>query len=811
MRTLWNDLRYGLRMLAANPGFTAVAILSLAIGIGATTSMFSLADAMLLRPLPVEHPAGVVHVLSTSASVRAGGISYPDYIDFRDQSKTFRGLVASNQIPIGLNTDPRSPAQLRLGLAVTTNYFDVLGIRLSLGRTFRPDEDRQPVVVLSHSLWESQFGQDASVIGRTVRLSKIDFIVIGVAPQSFPGLERYIHESMYVPLGIVPRLSPDGKNPLQARDRISLAVYGRLEPGRGVAEAQAELQGIARNLERSYPATNRSRSVLVMPEVQARIQTDPTDAIQTAIVLTLSGLVLLIACANVASLLLSRARARSREIAIRLAIGAGHGRLLRQWLTESLLLALLGGGAGLVLALTSIDFFSSLRLPTDLPAWLVARLDIRVLLFCAAASILSGLIFGLAPAVHSLRSDLNTTLKAGEAAISGKRRRFQIRNVLVVGQVAVSLMLLVISGLLVKDFTKLTHFNAGFRTDHVLVMLLDPALVRYQEPQTRVFFRQLVDRVKAIPGVRSVALGQNVPLGFTSSNSNVEVEGYQMPANQRNISIGTNTVDEQYFATMQIPLAGGRVFDRRDTPSSAPVVIINETMANQYWPRRSAIGGRVRIGEQTLEVVGIAKDIKYRDVAEQPVPFIYLPFSQQYRSRMTLHIETSGEPALMAAPVMAEIRRLDPDQPVQEVQTLQHFFEEGALFGNRLITRLVTAIGLLGLLLAIAGQYGVMSYSVSLRAREIGIRMAVGADAGDVGRMVLRQGMLMTLSGVVIGMLLAALASTAVATQLVGVSARDPVVYIGVSFLLAGVSLLACYVPARRASRIDPLLALRQE
>jgi len=811
MRTLWNDIRYGLRMLAANPGFTAVAILSLAIGIGANTSMFSLADAMLLRPLPVERPAEVVRVLSTSQATRFGGISYRDYIDFRDQSQTFTGLVAYRQLPLGFNPNPADPAQIKLGLAVSTNFFDVLGVKPSLGRTFRMDEDRESVAVLSDSLWESQYGRDPSVIGRTIKLSKIDFTVIGVAPKSFPSLDRYVHESMYVPMGVVPRFRVDGKNPLEKRDNLNLDVYGRLRPGRTAAEAQAELQAVARNLEGAYPDTNRGRGVLVMTEVQARKSIDPEDALQTVILLAIAGLVLLIACANVASLLLSRARARSREIAIRLAIGAGRGRLFQQLLTESLLLAFAGGAAGLILALFCIDFFASLRFPTALPLGLVARLDLRVLLCCAATSMLAGMIFGVAPAIHTLRSDLSVTLKAGDSAPSGKRRRFQIRNVLVVAQVAVSMLLLLVAGLLVKDFAGITGAKMGFRTDHILLLALDPSLVRYQEPQARTFYRQLVDRVGQLPGVGAVSLGQHVPLGVTGSITDVVVEGYEMPRNQKGLSVQFSTVDDPYFKLMQIPIVNGRGFDSHDIATSAPVAVVNETMARMYWPKRSAIGGRIRKGDKTLEVVGIAKDIKYRDLSESPLPFLYLPFAQQYSSFMTLHVEATGDPAALAAPVLAEVRRLDPGTPVQDVQTLHHFFEEGALFGNRLIMQLVTAIGLCGLLLATAGLYGVIAYSVSRRTREIGIRMAVGANPRSVARLVLRQGLVLTLSGTVIGLGLSLLSSQLLKSLLVGVSARDPWVYLTVPLLLAAISLLACYVPARRAARVDPLLALRQD
>jgi macrolide transport system ATP-binding/permease protein len=474
-------------------------------------------------------------------------------------------------------------------------------------------------------------------------------------------------------------------------------------------------------------------------------------------------------------------------------------------------LALAGGAAGLGLALLGIEFFSTIRLPTALPLWLVAHVDLRVLAFCAVASVLSGVVFGIAPALHTLRTDLSGTLKAGDAALSGKRRRFQMRNILVVGQVAVSMLLLLIAGLLVKDFANATGFRAGFRTDHVLLLTMDPSLVGYQESQGRAFYRQLAERVSGLPGVRSVALGEHIPLGVTSSTKDVMVEGFEMPRGQQSLSILTNPVDENYFSVMQIPVVAGRNFDRSDTQTSVPVAIVNEAMAQTYWPKRSPIGGRIQMGKQTLQVVGIAKNIKYRDLSEHPLPFLYLPFSQQYEALMTLHVETAVDPATLAGPVLAEIRKLDAATPVQDVQTMQHFFREGALFGNRLITQVVTAIGLFGLLLAITGLYGVIAYSVSRRTREIGIRMAIGADPGSVARLVLRQGMKLTGFGAAIGLVLSLLASQLLGSLLVGVSARDPEVYVAVPLLLAAISLLACYVPARRAARIDPLLALRQD
>jgi predicted permease len=435
----------------------------------------------------------------------------------------------------------------------------------------------------------------------------------------------------------------------------------------------------------------------------------------------------------------------------------------------------------------------------------------RVLAFCAVASTLSGIVFGIAPALHTLRTDLSGTLKSGDAALSGKRRRFQVRNILVIGQVAVSMLLLLIAGLLVKDFANATGFTAGFRTDHVLLLTMDPSLVGYQESQGRAFYRQLEERVSSLPGVRSVALGEHIPLGVTSSSKNVVIEGYEMPRGQQSLSILADSVDEHYFSVMQIPVVSGRKFQSSDTQSSVPVAIVNEAMAQTYWPKRSPIGGRIQMGKQTLQVVGIAKNIKYRDLSEHPLPFLYLPFSQQYESLMTLHVETAVDPTTLAGPVLAEVRRLDAATPVQDVQTMQHFFQEGALFGNRLITQVVTVIGLFGLLLAITGLYGVIAYSVSRRTREIGIRMAIGADPGSVARLVLRQGMKLTAIGGAIGLVLSLLASQVLGSLLVGVSARDPEVYVAVPLLLAAISLLACYIPARRAARIDPLLALRQD
>jgi macrolide transport system ATP-binding/permease protein len=810
MRTFLQDLRYGLRVLAANPGFTAVAVLSLAVGIGANTAMFSLADAILLRPFPVDRSNEIVRVLSTARGDDSGYMSYPDFADLKSQSRSLR-LTAIRQVLLGFRAGSATPAQVKLGAVVPTDFFDVLDVRPRLGRTFQTAEDQQPVAVLSHALWQAHFASDPSVIGRQIRLSNLDFTVIGVAPASFPGVQLFVHEEVYLPVGMLSRISGDDKDSLDRRDHRDVVVYGRLGPGRTARDAQAELAIIAHNLEQAYPGADRGRGVAVLPEIEARKRTDSTVAPLVALLLSIAGLALLIACANVANLLLSRAGSRAREVAIRLAIGAGRARLLRQFLTESLLLSIFGGAAGLVLAMVCMQFLSSIRMPTEFPVSLIVPLDVRVLAFCAVASLISGLIFGFAPAWQMLKTDLTGTLKSGDLAVSGRKRRFQVRNLLVVGQVTVSTVLLVAAGLLVKDFVEILDFRPGFRTDHILLMAFDPQAVRYNESQTREFYKQLISRVQAIPGVRSAALGQNVPLGISHSIRVVTVEGYETQPDQQGFSTSFNTIDENYFAAMQIPLLSGRNFASRDTAAAPPVVIVNQTMAGRYWPKRSPLGGRITIEGKTLQVIGIVKDMKYNDVAEPPTPFFFLPFSQHYTPAMTLHIETEADPATFAGPALAEVRRLDPEQPVQEVMTFHHFFQEGALFANRLIAQIVTTIGLFGLLLATIGLYGVIAYSVSRRTREIGIRMAIGANRSQVIQLVLRQGAALTLFGVLLGSGLALLLMPVLKGLLVGVNPRDPLVFLSVPVLLAAVSLLACYVPARRAARTHPLSALRQE
>ncbi|MEO8026682.1 MAG: ABC transporter permease, partial [Bryobacteraceae bacterium] len=575
---LWQDVRFAVRTMSKNPGFVAVAMLSLALGVGANTAMFSFTDALLLRPAPVPEPDRLLRMFTNSAAKSLAGVSYPDYLDIRDQMKTISGTAASKLFPASLGTTGDAPARIKLGLAVNPEYFDTLQVRAELGRTFRKEEDRQEVVVLSHAAWVNEFASDPGIVGRVVRINSVDFTVIGVLPETFLGLNRVIHEDFYAPAGVLVRLAQD-PTALERRDRRSFDLYARLAPGRSAAEARDELKSLSVGLAQTYPATNLNRTLIAMPEHDAILAVEKDESTLVILLLSLSGLVLLIACANVANLLLSRARGRSREVAIRLAVGAGRGRLIRQLLTESMVLGLVGGAAGVAAGFAAIRFLGAIRLPSDLPVSIATRLDGRALFVSIGVALLAALLFGVFPAFRTARTDLTEALKAGDSAGMGRNRRFHMRNVLVVGQVAVSMALLLLSGLLVRDLSETVRFNPGFRTDHVLLLTMDPALTRYDETRGRSFYKQLLENVRVLPGVRSAVLGMHVPLGFTSSTVSVVVDGYQLPKNQDSVVIDTNTVTEGYFETMQIPIMAGRAFDRRDTPQSPMVAMVNQAMA----------------------------------------------------------------------------------------------------------------------------------------------------------------------------------------------------------------------------------------
>jgi predicted permease len=818
-----DDLRYALRTLRKSPGFALVAILSLALGIGANSAMFSLADALLLRPLPVPHGSELIVVQSQLRGEAIGrifgysGLSYPDFKDLRDRSKSYTGLTASQYSQFGFATEKSALPQMKFGELVSGDFFRVLEVPLELGRPFRPDEDSVPgrdaVVVLGHELWRADFASDPNVIGKTIFLNNIPFTVIGVAPEPFTGSNGLVRSALFVPLAMGPRLQDDlQQNMLKKRDNRGMTVFGRLKPGVSVAQAAAEAKVVSQQLAQAYPATNRTCSMVADKQVQARLKQDPLDAALVFFLLALAGVVLLIACANVMNILLSRARARSREIAIRLAIGAGRIRLIRQLLTESLMIAVLGGALGLLVAMAGADLFSQMRFPTDVPIVLDVRLDPRVLLFTILASVASALLFGLAPALQSSHPDLVPALKSGKAD-DGKRRRLLGRNTLMIAQVAGALLLLVFATQAYRGASIVISRPAGFRTSHLLMASFNPTLARYTPERSKEFYKLLLERAQNLAGVKSAALSQAVPMLPGGDTIRLVPEGVRLPPGTEAISVMSNTVSEDYFDTLNVPITQGRGFQKTDRAESRLVCIVNELFARKYYPNQSPIGKRLRLKgdkEEVLEIVGVARQSKYFFLVEPPVDYLYRPLSQNPQQAMTILIETAGPSSAAAGPLREIVRSLDVGQPMYGVRTMEEVFDQRATKTLGILTEAIGAMGLLGLILAMVGLYGLMSYSVSLRAREIGIRMAVGAGRSGVLGMIMKQGMVLAAAGVSIGLVLCLLASRAVTAALSVPAFNLPFVVLVTAGLVAAAA-LGAYAPAWRASRLDPNVVLRQE
>jgi macrolide transport system ATP-binding/permease protein len=813
----FQDVRHACRMFARNPGFTAIAVLSLALGIGANSAIFSLADALLLRPLPIRDPGAVVTIGTAPPDSPYGGVSYANYRDFRDRLRSFDGVAAYTFSTWGVATSAKDAARMRMGLFVSGNFFQVLGVEPALGRGFSRDEGQAPgrdaVVVLSHEFWKTHFAASPSAIGQSIRINGIDFTVVGVAPEKFTGIERYVRPAMFVPLMMKQRLDASKDDPLEKRGDHGLTVKARLRPGASIETARAELATVWRGLQRQYPEENRGRIAAVKTEIQVRYQEYVYDAVMVSFLMGLVALVLIIACANVANLLLARARSRSREIAIRLALGAGRLRLIRQMLLESAMLALMGGLLGIAFAYGGIRFLQGIQIPTDLPVVIGVQLDHRVLLFSLFAALATALLFGLAPALHSTRTDLVPALKAGGQGARGKRRTMG-RNALVIGQVALSMALLVAAGMLVDAVRKTATLNPGFRTDHVLTMEFDTALVRYTDAQTRTFYREIRDRARALPGVRSVAMSCYIPFSPNGVVKTVVPEGYQFPKGVESAPIGAAVVDENYFDTMKTAIIRGRGFTAGDKDGARRVAVVNAEFAKTYWPKQDPIGKRFRLNDGQgpwVEVVGLTKTNKYWFIAEPPIQYFYLPFAQEAASRMSLIVETAGDPGAVAAPLREAVRSLDPNQPIYNVRTLSSFYQQRAISTVAMLTQMVAAMGLLGLTLALVGLYGLIAYSVSRRTQEIGIRMAIGATKAEVVRMVLRQGLALVLSGMLAGGAISFALARLLTAALAGLGAPNPITYVVVPVALVLITLAACYIPARRASLIDPIRSLRYE
>jgi putative ABC transport system permease protein len=819
MGGFWQDIRFGLRTLHKSAGFTAIAVLTLALGMAANTTMFSVVNAVLLRPLPVMDPGQIVTLTADQKNnPNAQTFSLPEFNDFQKQSESLADLFFYHITLGGLAVDGMAD---HLALSyVSPNFFPVLGIQPALGRFLLPSEGLKPgadpYIVLSYSYWQKRFGGDQHVIGKQVMIDGSPVTVVGVAPKGFFGIFAIIESQGYMPASME-KFEDDSRGFWTDRTVRPYRVLGRLKPGVSVKQAEASLNVIADRLAQQYPESDKGIGISVYPERLARPQPQKGSPITTVagIFMILAGLVLLLACFNVANVLLVRATVRQREMAVRAALGAGRMRLVRQFLTESLILALLGGLAGTLLAWWGSGALSSLPLQTDLPIRLDFSPDGRVLGFAFATIFFTGIIVGLLPAWRAARTDVTSVLhEGGRASSDGPRRNF-LRDTLVVGQVAGSLVLLIVAGLFARSLGKAQRLDLGLDPNNVLNMMMDVQQAGFDEARGKEFYRAVDARLRALPGVQSATQAMSTPLGYVGQDNPVFVEGRPLEAGQHPEEIVCNTVAANYIDIMRVPLVRGRNFSEADSEKAPLVAIVNQTMGKKYWPNEDPIGKRFSIKAQTgpfLEIVGVVKDGKYRSPNEDPTPFFFLPMEQNYSAFRTIQLRTLVPPETLAVAAQQAIQEISPQVSVFDVMPMAQALNGGnGYFIFRFGAQITTLLGLLGLALAVVGVYGVVSYSAAQRTHEIGIRMALGAGRGDILKMVLRQGLTVVGVGVAAGLLAAFAGTRAIAKLFVGTSPTDPLTYFSVAILLTGVALLACWIPARRATRVDPLIALRYE
>ncbi len=807
------DVRFALRQFLKTPGLTAIAVLTLALGIGANAVVFCWIESMLLHPLPGVRAADQIVVLvGRRAATQWDTVSPPDLTDYAQLTDVFAGVIGSQMTPASLTVDGES--QWIYGQIATVNFFDVLGVRALRGRTFLPEDGTKPggnpVVVISEGLWQRRFGGDPGVIGRPVQLNRHAFTIIGVVPAAFRGTMGGLICDFWAPLTMHREVANFGS--LEHRSDRWLHTQARLQPGVSLARAQVAVDARAAQLAQTYPE-NREVGLAVLPVYRAPYGGQSLMLPALRVLFAMGLLVLLIVVANMANLLLARATARRRETAVRLAVGATRGRLVQQWLTESVLLALAGGGLGLIFALWGEGLFKLFVPQTNLPVGYSSGLDARTVGYVFLLTVATGLVFGLAPALHAARANVGETLKDGGRSGTPGGMAGRLRASLVVAEVALALLLLAGAGLCLVGIRRARQIDAGFDPNPTLVAGLRIGMNGYDEPRGLVFYRQLRARLAEAPGVEEAALASWFPLGFEGGPSLwVDIEGYTRAPNE-NMDVPYSIVSPRYFAAMGIPVRAGRDFTDRDDAQSPGAVIINETMAERFWPGQSPLGRRLTMwgGKKKVEVVGVVKNGKYRSLNEAPRCFLYLPYQQGvWDLNLGIVARTGGDPRALASTVRREVRALDPGVALWATLPMKEYVQ-AAFLVSRLATTLLTGLGAIALLLAAIGLYGVMAYDVNQRTTEIGVRMALGARPGDVIRMVVGQGLRLVAAGLGLGLVGAWFAGSALAHFLPGVSAHDPVTIAVVAALLTGVALLASWVPARRAARTDPMVALRAE
>jgi predicted permease len=814
METLFHDLRFGFRRLIKTPSFALIAILSLALGIGANTAVFSLVNLIMFRPLPVANPQEIVSVSAVGKDGELAAFSYPNYVDFRDRNEVLSGLLVSRFVAVSLSRNGNN--EKVWGDLVSGNYFDMLGVKPALGRTFLPEEDKtrlsHPVVVISYSLWQTRFGGDPSVVDSDVLINGRKFKVIGVAPAGFKGTEVIYTPEIYAPFAMQKWIEPES-NYLDNRDAGNMFAVGRLKPGVSAARAEASLNLLAAQLAKDFPNENEGLRIQVVPPGFVIPQLRNAMLGVSAALMGLVALVLLIACTNLANLLLARATERGKEIAIRLSIGAGRARIVRQLLTESVMLAVTGGLVGMALARWIIDSIMALKPPIAIPITLELHVDWRVLVFSMIVSVMTGVLFGLVPALQATKPDLIPALK-DVASQSGVRRSL-LRSGLVVTQVAVSLLLLIAAGLTLRALQQLRSLNPGFNPENALMMNFDLSLQGYQPDAGVQFRKQLLNRVESLPGVQSASITDFAPLSMNYSSNQIMIEGRPQERGVNAPSAMQADVGLKYFETIGTPLVAGRDLNEQDQEGKTRSVVVNETFARKFFPGanpiENALGKQFRTSQNKdpWQIVGVARDGKYWTIGEAPQPFVWYPIGNQLAYNYLL-VRTSAKPETVIGAIRGEFRNLDPNLPVTDVKTLTEHMKL-SLFPARAFAALLSAFGLLALTLAAIGIFGVMSYAVSQRTREIGVRMALGAGAKDIFKLIVGRGLLLTLIGVGAGLALALVGTRLLSSLLYSVSAIDPLAFVGVTLLLVAVAFLACFFPARRAMKTDPMVALRYE
>jgi predicted permease len=809
------DVRLGFRTLAKSPLFTAAVVLTLGLGVGANAAVFSIVNRLLLKPLPVKDPGGLyVLAIQHEDNDEPHNVSWLDYEDYR-KSGIFQDLAAYTVGFIGLSADQR-PERVAVSY-VTSNFFSMLGVPPAAGRLLQPGEAAQPgtdpIVILGDAYWRRRFNADPGVVGRRVIVNGQPFTIAGIVPRTFQGVYALIEFDAYMPLTMQP--ADEYKNMATRRDEHSLHVIGRLQRGFDMASAQAAIEVAAKRLETQYPDTNKTVRARVIPERRARPEANNADAtpVVAAIFLVLVGLVLLVACVNVVNLVMVRATVRQREMAVRAALGAKRGRLIRQLMTESLLLAMLGGVAGAIVGRWSTALLSRIQLPGDLPIVFDLSFDWRVFGYIAAVALIAGLAVGVFPALKASRTELNAVLREGGRGASDGGRRQRVRSILVVAQVAISLVLLVAAGLFVRSAMSAASIDLGFDPSHVLNVSMDVSQQGYDEAKGRAFFDELLRRSKQLPGVQSASLAYSVPLGYYNVGAYLEIEGQPSSDTKHKPIGGYNSVTPEYLETMRPRLVKGRFIEPQDTERTRPVAVINEFMANRFWPKQDPIGRRFRSADlqnRWIEVVGLVRNGKETGLFGDVSSYFYVALAQNYRSLRVLQLRAAEDPSALTATVLKEVRALDPDLPVFDVLTMERMIEGpngffllrmGALFGG--------VMGVLGLMLALVGVYGVVSYAASQRTQEIGVRMALGAGRAEILKLVLGRGLLLIAIGLAVGVTAALSVSRLISNLLFGISSMDPVTFLSVPLLLAAMALAASYIPAFRATRIDPAIALR--